>query len=316
MRRSSLLLFVPFVAIGLIWTAPALAQQPPLPPPGQPQPYPQQQPPPPQQPPPQYYPPPQQYPQGQYPPPQQYPPGQYPPPQGGYYPPPQQPQYYPPPQPQRQPPPPVEYQEPEVPVHAPKFSLWVGPRLTYTGFGFSFFEDRTPDHNPETTGNFLGNGVVLGGDLGARLAHKYIPYLFYEHGFMGKGHHFEGTGASSSTDFYGIGFRFGGADDVGFISDLSIGKRVVRVSNGGETYELSGLEIFRLGLGAEFRLQTLFTIEAMLTVSGGSMSDTSGTIHYDNNNEPDFKNGDVVRNATTYVVLGLGAGIHFDVFGK
>jgi hypothetical protein len=307
MRRPFVFGLVP--AIGLF--AVSASAQEPLPPPQQ-------------QPPPQYYPPPQQgqYPPQQYPPqqypPQQYPPQQYPPQQypPGQYPPPQQPQYYPPPQQQRPPPPPVQYQEPEEPVHAPKFSLWVGPRVTYTGFGFSFFEDRTTEHNPETTGNFIGNGVVLGGDIGARLAKKYIPYLFYEHGFMGKGHHFSGTDASSTTDFYGIGFRFAGADDIGFVSDLSIGKRIVRVSDGSNTYELSGLEIFRLGLGAEFRLQTLFTIEALLTVSGGSMSDTSGTIKYDNGNEPDFKNGEVVKNATTYVVLGIGAGIHFDVFGK
>lgn len=289
------------VAVGSLFLAPAALAQ-------------QQPPPLPEQPPPGYgQPPPPGY--GQPPPPGY---GQPPPPGYGQPQYPQQPQYYGP----REPPPPVEYAPTEPPTHAPKFSLWVGPRLSYMGFGLSFFQRRGGTQEPETTGNFVGNGLATQLDLGARLAHKYVPYVFWEHGFMKQGHRFEGTDASSSTEFYGLGFRFGGADDVGFVSDLSVGKRIVRVSRGSETYEMSGLEIFKLGLGAEFRLQTLFTIEIMGTVSGGSMSDTSGTVHYgtegakDGLFEPDFRNGDIIRNATTYVNLTLGAGIHFDVFGK
>jgi hypothetical protein len=313
------------LALAVLTLAPAaLAQQPPpLPPPQQPPP-PGYQPPPPgyQQPPPGYQQPPPGY--QQQPPPgyQQPPPGyqQQPPP--GYYPPPQQPQYYPQQPAQRQPPPPVEYVPPDPPTHAPKFSLWLGTRVSYMGFGFAFFDQKGNGNAPETTGNFVGNGVAPQFDLGARLAHKYVPYVFWEHGFMGQGHRFSGTDATSSTDFYGLGFRFGGADDVGFISDLSVGKRIVRVSRGSDTYEMSGLEIFKLGLGAEFRLQTLFTIEVMGTVSGGSMTDTSGTVQYgtegakDGVTQPDFRNGDLIANARTYVNLTLGVGIHFDVFGK
>ncbi len=253
--------------------------------------------------------------QGQY----QPPPQQYPPQQPQYYPPPQQPQYYPPPPP-REPPPPVQYTPPPEPTHAPKFSLWVGPRLSYQGFGFSFFENDA--NKAETTGNFLGNGVAPQLDLGARLAHKYIPFVFWEHGFYGKGHRFEGTDATATTDFYGIGFRFGGADDVGFVSELMIGKREIHISQGGSTYTMSGLEIFKLGLGAEFRLDTLFTIEALVSVSGGSMSDQSGNVKYgaagsgDGLTSPNPRNETTISNGTTYVVLGIGAGIHFDVFGK
>jgi hypothetical protein len=306
----------------------ALAQQPaPLPPPAdgqQPQPDPGGQPPPGygQQPPPGY---------GQQPPPGY---GQQPPPGYGqpqYYPPPPgygQPQYYP----ARPPPPPVEYEPPEPPTHAPKFSLWVGPRLSYMGFGFSFYQHNTgTDLSSETTGNFVGNGLATQLDLGARIAHKYVPYLFWEHGFMKQGHRFEGTNATSSTDFYGIGFRFGGADDVGFISDLSIGERIVKVSDGTDTYEMTGLEIFKLGLGAEFRLQTLFTIEIMGTVSGGSLSDTSGSIKYGtagagdgvagagtayDTGKRDYESNGSLRNQSTYINLTIGAGVHFDIFGK
>lgn len=261
---------------------------------------------------------------GQAPPPQQ---PYYPPPQQQqpYYPPPQQPYYYPPPQqqpPPREAPPPVQYVEPETPTHAPKFSLWVGPRLSYMGFGFSWY--RYAEGNSETTGNLVGNGVAPELDIGARISHRYIPYLFIEHGFLATGHRFEGlSDTSASTDFYGIGFRFlsGDADSVSFCSDISIGKRVVTVRNGNETYSMSGLEIFRLGLGAEIRLATLFTIEPMLGISGGSMNDSSGSVTFapnqgDSVTHPRYQNGQTIDDSRPYVMLSLGMGIHFDVFGK
>jgi hypothetical protein len=311
--------------------SPALAQAPPpqLPPPGtpnQPPPGPATQPPPQQyQPPPgQYQPPPGQYQQpppgyGQQPPPGYYPQQQPPP---GYYPQ-QQPQYYPQqPQQPRPAPPPVDYVEPEPPTHAPKFSLWVGPRLDYMGFGFSFY--RNQNGTAETTGMLVGNGVAPEIDIGVRFAHRYAAFLFYERGFLLAGHRFDGqSGASASTDFYGVGFRFlsGDVDSVAFASDISIGKRVVTVKNGSETYSMSGLEIFRLGLGAEIRVATLFTIDPMLSVSGGSLNDTEGTVTYapnqsDGSINPPFKKGQTIDDARPYVMLSLGVGVHFDVFGK
>ncbi len=293
----------------------AFAQAPPpqLPPPQQ-----QYQPPPPgygQQPPPGYgqQPPPGYYPQQQ--PPPGYYPQQQPPP--GYYPQ-QQPQYYPQQQPQqRPPPPPVDYVEPDPPTHAPKFSLWVGPRLSYMGFGFSWF--RNADGSNETTGNLVGNGVAPEFDLGARISHRYMPYVFIEHGFMLAGHRFDGdSGASASTDFYGIGFRFlsGDADSVAFLSDIAIGKRVITVKNGTGTYSMSGLEIFRLGLGAEIRAMTLFTIEPVLSISGGSLQDSEGSITFVDGQSPRYQNGKTIDESRPYIMLSLGVGVHFDIFGK
>ena len=331
--RRTLIALASASALVAAFASPAFAQAPPpqLPPPGTPnQPPPQQpyQPPPGQyQPPPgQYQPPPGQYqpPPGQYPQ-QQPPPGYYPQqqPPPGYYPPPQQPQYYPQqPQQPRQAPPPVDSEEPERPTHAPKFSLWVGPRLSYMGFGFSFY--RNADRTSETTGQLVGNGMAPEIDLGVRFAHRYAAFVFYEHGFLLAGHRFDGqTGASASTDFYGVGFRFlsGDVDSVAFASDISIGKRVVTVKNGSETYSMSGLEIFRLGLGAEIRVTTLFTIDPMLSVSGGTLNDTEGTVTFapnqgDGSTSPPFKNGQTLDDARPYVMLSLGVGVHFDVFGK
>ena len=285
------------------------------------QPPPQQYPPqqyPPQQYPPQQYPP-QQYPPQQYPP-QQYPPQQYPPQQ---YPPQQYPpQQYPPQQPDpRQAPAPYEPQEVEVPTHAPKFSLWVGPRVSYLGFGGSFFVNELGRR--ETTGNFSGNGVGFQLDVGARISKRYIPYVFIEHSFMGQGHRFEGTDAKTTTTFYGLGFRYvaGDVDSVGFLTDLSIGLRNINVTNGSESYTMSALEIFKLGLGAEIRVATLFSITPLASLSGGVMSDTKGTINYmpghgDGLTRPTYHNGETIDNQAPYVVLSLGVGGHFDVFGQ
>jgi hypothetical protein len=323
MRRTSRVLASLSLLSASAFAMPAFAQgaPPQLPPPA------------PAPPPAQYQPPPQPY---QQPPPgygQQPPPGygQQPPPPGygqpSYYPPPQQqqPYYYPPPQQQvapREPPPPVDYVEPEPPTHAPKFSLWVGPRLSYMGFGFNFY--RNPDGSSETTGNLVGNGMAPELDVGARISHRYMPYLFWEHGFLLAGHRFDGEpNASASTDFYGIGFRFlsGDADSVAFLSDIAIGKRVITLKNNGETYSMSGLEIFRLGLGAEIRLATLFTLEPVLSVSGGSLNDTEGTVTFapnqgDGSTSPPYKGGKTIDETRPYVMLSLGVGVHFDFFGK
>ena len=343
------------LAAGIFGAASAFAQAPPqggpLPPlpqsqpqPGaQPQPPPQNYPPPPAQ---GYPPPPQQggYPQ-QQPPPQGYPqqqPQGYPPQQGGYppqqpppgyaqpqYPPPQYgptPQYQQPPpyyqqqQPVPPPPPPVEYTEPPEPVHAPKFALWTGARLGYLGFGGNFYTNEVG--NGETTGNFAKNGLSVGLDVGARLGKRYLPYVFLEHGFMGQGHRFEGSDATASTNLMGVGFRYtaGDVDSAGFLTDLSIGVRTLTVKSGSQTYTMSAIEIFRLGLGAEIRISTLFVISPMATLSGGAMTDTEGNTTFTAGDptirSPVYHDGQQIGNQRGYIVVGLHCGAHFDIFGK
>jgi hypothetical protein len=202
----------------------------------------------------------------------------------------------------------------------------VGPRLSFLGFGFSFYDNQREE--PETTGNFLGNGFATELNVGARISYHYIPYLFWEHGFMGQGHRFAGTNAHSSTDFYGIGFRYssGDVDEVAFVTDLSIGERVVSVSEGSQSYSMSGIEFFRLGLGAEIRLATLFSISPLVSISSGSLNDSKGNVNFacgpnngpcgDGVTNPRYTNGQVIDESRAYVVLSAGLGIHFDVFGK
>jgi len=207
--------------------------------------------------------------------------------------------------------------------HAPKYALWIGPRLSFLAFGFSFYENERDQ--AETTGNFLGTGVAPQIDVGARLAQRYIPYLFFERGFMGQGRRYEGSDASSSTDFFGIGFRYasGDVDTIAFLTDLSIGRRVVRVSNGDRSYTMSGFEFFRLGLGAEIRVTTRFAFTPLFSISSGALSDTSGDLPFacapscdGGVNGPRYRNGQPIEEARAYVVLSAGLGMHFDLLGK
>jgi hypothetical protein len=283
------------LSVSLI-TRGALAQlPPPLPPPPAPSPGDQpEQPPQPQQPQPRPMPPPQPY---QPPPPVMYAP----------------------------PPPPVLYQEPERTAHAPKFSLWTGARLGLIGYGGNFYDNNAPPNgHPETTGNFVGNGLALEIDVGVRLGKRYIPFLALELAGMPAGHRFEGSDAKASTSFLGIGFRYlgGDVDSVAFASELSFGVRTVQVTNGGDTYQMKSIEILRLGLGAEFRISTLFTLSPMFTLSGGTMTDTSGSVKYsaagsgDGLGSPTYVNGAPIASQRGYTVVSLGCGAHFDFFGK
>ena len=209
--------------------------------------------------------------------------------------------------------------EPFVPVRAPKYALWAGARVSIIGFGFDFY--RNTNSEKETTGNLVGNGVAPEFDLGVRIDHRFIPYVFFEHGFLSAGHRFDGdSDASASTDYYGVGLRFlsGNVDHVSFCSDLSIGRRVVSVRNGSGTYSLSGLEILRLGLGADIRLSSHATLSPMLGVAAGTLNDSSGSITWANNGDgitsPPYEAGARVDSSRPYVILTAGVGAHFDLF--
>lgn len=218
-----------------------------------------------------------------------------------------------------QPPPRYDYTPPPPPKHAPRFSLWTGATLGLLGFGGSFFENELARR--ETTGNFIGNGITGEVDVGARLAKRYIPFVFWEHGFAAPGHRLEGTDGSASTDLMGLGFRYaaGNVDSVDFLSELSIGYRTVRVKDGSSTLTMHAVEYFRLGLGAEIRLSTLFVLSPMAHLSGGAMDDSSGDVTYGPNGSGDgvtHPRRDLIDGSAGYVTVGIGCGAHFDVFGE
>jgi len=214
-------------------------------------------------------------------------------------------------------------------VHAPRFALWTGVRLGVLAYGGGMYADP-PQLNgntyTETTGNFVTNGLALELDVGARLERRYIPYIAVELGLVGAGHRFEQTSTSAGTSFVGIGMRLlaGDVNNVSFASELSFGFRRMQVSNDTGTWSATGFEFLRRGLGAEIRLANHFTLSPMLTVSGGTLTDTSGSIGFGPNQgdgltgTPDYVNhGQIPTNEqATYAAFVIGCGAHFDLFGK
>jgi hypothetical protein len=221
----------------------------------------------------------------------------------------------------------VFVEAPPPPVHAPRFSLWLGGRLGLLAYSGGLYVNDASTGAIETTGNFVKPGLGLELDAGARLERRYIPYVALELGLVGAGHRFEGssTPTTASTQFVGIGFRYlaGDVDGVSFASDISFGQRKFSVTSGSDTWSISGLEIFRLGLGAEIRIDKIFTLSPMLTISGGTLTDTSGNVQFapgqgDGQKGPPFTgNGSLPGWATTtYYAIFAGCGAHFDLFGK
>lgn len=271
-----------------------------------------------QQPPP--LPPPTPPPPGSEPPPPPTYPNQNPNPPPPYY---QQPPPPPPARhPHRPPPPTYEFVEPVPPVHAPRYSLWVGARAGLLSFSNAFYTNA--DGHAETAGNYARPGLSLEADVGARLAKRFLPYIFLEHGFLGQGHRFEGSNASTQSNLYGVGFRYTAfdVDSIGLLADLSFGFRSITVSNASESYTMRGVEIFRFGLGAEFRVSTLFVLSPLISVSTGVMSDTDGSIHFSKNGSqdgtttPTYQNGQSINQQNGYLMVNLGVGGHFDLLGK
>lgn len=225
------------------------------------------------------------------------------------------------------PPPRVVFVELEPPVHTPPFSLWVGGRLGLLAYSGGLYINNQKTGGIETTGNFVTPGPGLEVDVGARLGKRYIPYFAFEWGLVAPGHRFEGatTSTTAQTRFIGGGFRYlaGDVDTVSFASDLSFGYRTFSVTSGGSTWTSSAVEIFRLGLGAEIRVHNHFAVSPMLTLSGGTMTDTSGNVSFapnqgDGQKGPPFTgNGNIPGWAqTSYYAIFIGCGVHADLFGK
>lgn len=201
-------------------------------------------------------------------------------------------------------------------VRAPRHALWVGARASWLAFGYRFYDG--PSGQAETTGQWLKDGVAPEIDLGARLARRYVPYVFWEHGFMARGRRFEGSDASLSTNFFGGGVRYlaGDVDGLSPVLDLAIGKRSLRASSGGATFTMSGVEFFRLGLGAELRLASHATGSALVSFATGELSETDGTVLFSRGDvkAPPYANGTRIALQRAYVAVTIGGAVHFDLF--
>ena len=233
-------------------------------------------------------------------------------------------------------PPPVEYARPPPgsggmsmegvePRHAPRNALWLGARLGFLAYGGGLYVRDQNTGSVETMGNFIRPGAALEFDVGARLARHYVPYVGVEFGLATPGRRFDSTDTQTGTTFIGVGFRYvaGDTDSVAFVSDVSFGFRKFAASSSTGAWSASGIELFRVGLGAEIRLTNYLTLSPLITVSGGTLTDTSGSISFapnqpDGLSGPPFEgNGTIPSYAqTSYYAVVLGCGAHFDLFGR
>jgi hypothetical protein len=224
------------------------------------------------------------------------------------------------------PPPPIVYVPVERPPHAPRYSFWTGGRVGLLGYGGGLYINDPYKGTTETTGNFVRPGLALELDAGARIYKRYIPYVGLELGLVGAGHRFEGGPTThANTAFFGLGFRYlaGDVDTVAFAADVSFGLRRFQVSNDSGTWSATGVEYVRLGLGAEVRVNDRFTASPMLTISGGSLTDTSGSISFapgqgDGQTGPLYTGDSGIPGfaRTSYLAIVLGCGGHLDLFGQ
>jgi hypothetical protein len=231
----------------------------------------------------------------------------------------------PPPPPPYSPPPPGLIVENYGTRRAPSNALWVGGRLGVLAYGGGLYINDQNTGAEETTGDFIRPGAAFELDAGARIARHYVPYVGLELGLAPPGRRFDGTDTSTGTTFAGIGFRYlaGDIDSVAFLSDLSFGFRWFHASNGSGSWSAMGLELFRLGLGAEIRVTSEFTLSPLVTISGGMLTDTSGNISFAPN-QPDGQTGPAFTGSASipsfaqsnYYAFVLGCGAHFDLFGK
>jgi hypothetical protein len=75
-------------------------------------------------------------------------------------------------------------------------------------------------------------------------------------------------------------------------------------------------------LGADIRLSTRATVSPMITLSGGTLTDTSGNIQFapnqpDGQTQPLFAGGPIPSAyQQTYFAIVFGCGVHVDLFGE
>jgi hypothetical protein len=167
-------------------------------------------------------------------------------------------------------------------------------------------------------------GLALEGDVGARFARHYIVYGFWEHGWLGKGsdpswrlgtHATDlppfGAQDSATTDYPGVGFRWSSRpDSVGLVVDLGLGYRWFRERwSSGTKMDLQGFGEFRLGFGADIRINRAFSVSPLFMFSSGSFSDRQITLP----GKPQQTLGNTYAGSHGTITLTVGG--HFD-FGS
>jgi hypothetical protein len=206
---------------------------------------------------------------------------------------------------------------------SPSNALWLGGRVgVLFPFGNAY---AVPANNYFAVGEpwsgLATGGLSLEGDVGVRFSRHYIVYGFWEHGRLSQGSDSSwrtgtenvpafGAQDSATTDFTGLGFRWSSRPDrVGVVVDLGLGYRWFRERwSTGTKMDLQGFGEFRVGVGADVRINRAFSISPMLSVSSGSFTDREITF-------PGQASAPIQSLSASHGTFTLTLGGHFDLGG-
>lgn len=182
--------------------------------------------------------------------------------------------------------------------------------------------------------DFVGSGIALENDVGARIGRNYNAYLAWEHAELSSGDlAFNLTNASGgvtrmptsrggSTDLLGVGIRFSSNPDrIGLLVDILVGYRTLTAKWNRSELEGDAPERlvmkespfeFRFGAGADIRVHRLLSLSPLLTVGSGVFKSVEWESSNGNREDALAASDDYAPHG--WFTLGLGA--HMDVGGS
>jgi hypothetical protein len=202
---------------------------------------------------------------------------------------------------------------------APNTALWAGVRLGwFLPFGYVYARavrggllERVP------WDWYARSGLMLEGDIGARLGRNYTVFALWERAQLTPADHFDdlyGGQNGADSDFWALGMQASSdADSLGFVTEIALGYRQARTrfEDGTEVQFTDSWLEGRIGFGADIRLSPMFSLQPMLTLGIGSFSDID--IVYPSGSSASMTSPGDVSDSHSWLTLGVGG--HVDLFG-
>ena len=225
-------------------------------------------------------------------------------------------------------PPPPGYGYPEVwepppppkPHHrAPKTALWLGPRVGwFVPFGSLWAKsDNVGNYSEVRWSDYASSGPMFELDAGMRFSRYYNVFFAWERALLGAGSAeagLRGGQKAGDSDYYAIGLRFSSDPDrVGFLTEVNIGYRRFRAAwaDGTELQLTEAPLEFRIGIGADIRVSSAFSLSPMITLGAGAFGKAEWVAP--NGTRTDAQGVNDQGAGHGWLTLQLGA--HFDLFG-
>jgi hypothetical protein len=159
----------------------------------------------------------------------------------------------------------------------PTFALFAGTRMGILVPYGGLYADRALVTTPFQDVATAGPALEL--DFGARFAHRFAGYIFFEQALLGRGNSAAWTAphggqSGPSTQALGLGLRWeSNPDGLGLVADVALGYRWLTARWGdGTTLRMQGPGEVRLGLGASWRVTPVFILSPMVTAFTGAFT--------------------------------------------